>query len=359
MTKRMTSKERFVAAIARQEPDRVPIDYCANPGIDGRLKGHFGLKADDGEGLLRALGVDIRRIGAPYRGARLHAERPDRQVNPLWGWILRHVQHETGGYWDYCDFPLVEADVETVAAWPMPSPDDFDYPAVAEQCARHREYGLCLGHPGIACIINTAGFLRGMEQVFVDLALDEPAGLLLIDRMMAVQLEMTRRNLEAAKGAVDCLWIGEDLGTQRGPLISMATLKKHILPRHKPFFDLARSYNVPVMMHTCGSSSWAYDEYIKMGLAAADTLQPEAADMSPAYLKNRFGDRLAFHGCISTAGPVAYGTAQDVVLYCEKTLEIMMPGGGYCFAPTHELQDNSPTQNVLAMYETAQKFGQY
>ena len=96
-----------------------------------------------------------------------------------------------------------------------------------------------------------------------------------------------------------------------------------------------------------------------MGIHVVDTLQPEAKDMAPAYLKKTFGDRLAFHGCISTAGPVSFGTVDDVVADCRKTLEIMMPGGGYCFAPTHQLQDNSPTENVLAMYETAWQFGAY
>jgi uroporphyrinogen decarboxylase len=81
--------------------------------------------------------------------------------------------------------------------------------------------------------------------------------------------------------------------------------------------------------------------------------------MSPEYLKNTFGGRLAFHGCISTAGPVASGTVVETIDYCRRTLEIMMPGGGYCFAPTHALQDNSPTENVVAMYEAARKYGRY
>ena len=355
----MTSKERVLATLARQTPDRVPINYFANGGIERRLKEHFGLQPDDWQGLLNALGVDFRDVGAPYTGPRLHPEIPDRGVDACWGWITRYVEHGSGGYWDYCDFPLVTADEETVAKWPMPSPDDFDYSKMAEVCSRNRQYAVHVGNAGLACIMNTAGFLRSMEQMFVDLALDEPAGLLLIDRMLAVQLEKARREIEAAKGGVDFMWIGEDLGTQHSPLISMATFQKHIKPRHKPFFDLAKAYNLPVMMHTCGSSSWAYDEYISMGLSAADTLQPEARDMAPEYLKQRFGDRLAFHGCISTAGPVATGTVQETTDYCRRTLDIMMPGGGYCFAPTHALQDNSPTENVVAMYKTAQEYGRY
>jgi uroporphyrinogen decarboxylase len=355
----MTPKERVLATFARQPTDRVPVNYEANPGIDRRLKEHFGLKPEDWEGLRNALGVDFRGVGAPYRGPRLHPERPSRGVDAVWGWVTRWVEHGSGGYWDYCDFPLKDADEETVARWPMPSPDDFDYAAVKRACEQHRRFAVHVGNPGLACIMNTAGFLRGMEQMFIDLATDEPAGLLLIDRMLAVQLEITRRQLEAAQGGVDFMWIGEDLGTQRGPLISMELFRKHIRPRHKPFFDLAKAHSLPVMIHTCGSSSWTYDEYIAMGLTAADTLQPEAKDMAPEYLKRRFGDRLAFHGCISTAGPVSFGSVEDVVKDCRKTLEIMMPGGGYCFAPTHALQDNSPTANVLAMYETARTHGRY
>ena len=180
-----------------------------------------------------------------------------------------------------------------------------------------------------------------------------------INRFVEIKFEILRRTIEAANGGIDFIRIGEDLGTQHGPLISMETFRKHIAPRHRPFFELAEAYDLPVMIHTCGSSSWAYDEYIAMGLDAVDTLQPEAADMAPEYLKRRFGDRLAFHGCISTAGPVAFGTVEDVRKDCRRTLEIMMPGGGYCFAPTHALQDNSPTENVLAMYETAHSVGRY
>jgi uroporphyrinogen decarboxylase len=96
-----------------------------------------------------------------------------------------------------------------------------------------------------------------------------------------------------------------------------------------------------------------------MGIDVVDTLQPEAKDMAPSYLKARYGDRLAFHGCISTAGPVAYGTVEETVRNVRETLEVMMPGGGYALSPTHMLQDNSPTENVVAMYEAAREYGRY
>jgi uroporphyrinogen decarboxylase len=354
----MRSKERALIAFARQQPDRVPINYMANPGIDARLKKHFGLATDDDEGLRQALGVDFRTVTAPYIGPKLHADLPERSID-MWGIHRRWIEHGSGGYWDYCDFPLREANLEEIAAWPMPSPDDFDYDDLAEQCKRYAEYCVVLGGAGIADMINSTGMIRNMEQVMVDLITDDPACLRYIDRRLEVQLAMAERCLEAAQGGIDVLWMGEDLGTQKGPMISASLYRKHLRPRHQRVVDLGKAYGIPVAIHSCGSSSWAFDDFIEMGIDVVDTLQPEARDMMPAYLKERFGDRLAFHGCISTAGPVAKGSVQETVDDVRQILQVMMPGGGYAFSPTHMLQDNSPTENVLAMYEAAHELGKY
>ncbi len=356
----MNSKERVLTFFASREPDRVPVDYSANPGIDRRLKKHFSLAENDNEGLLQALGVDFRGVGAPYKGKKLHEDIPERGVKvDNWGIHRRWIEHETGGYDDFCDFPLQNATEEDIAKWPMPSPDDFDYSVVAEACRKNREYGVHGGGAGLGDIINSNGMLRSMEQTLVDLITDDPAGLLLARRRTEINLEIARRTLEAAKGGIDCLWMGEDLGTQISPIVSLELYRRNIRPLHQKFVDLAKSFNIPVIIHTCGSSSWVYEDFIKMGIRGVDTLQPEAKNMEPEYLKRTFGGRLVFHGCISTAGPVANGSVADVVAYCRRTLEIMMPGGGYSFAPTHCLQDNSPTENVVAMYDTARKYGKY
>ena len=188
---------------------------------------------------------------------------------------------------------------------------------------------------------------------------DDPACLRYIDRKIEIRLEVLNRTFEAAKGKIDLVWMGEDLGVQIGQMISIELFRKHIRPRHQMFVNVAKEYGVPVIIHSCGSSSWAFEDFIEMGINVVDTLQPEAKDMAPEYLKKRFGNRLAFHGCISTAGPVAMGTAQETIDNVRKTLEIMMPGGGYALAPTHSLQDNSMTENVVAMYKAAQTYGLY
>jgi len=356
----MTSKERVVLAINHEEPDRVPVNYQTNPAIDARLKSHLGLQHDDDEGLYEILGVDLRSMYPQYTGAPLHTcDREDRRVDPLYGWVTRYVNNNYGGYWDFCDFPLRDADEEAVSQWKMPDPDDFDYDELIKQAKAKKSYALHLGNSGLACIMNTAGFLRGMEQVFYDLATDDPAGLLLIDRIMESQFKKFERELDKVGKLVDLVWIGEDLGTQRAPLITREMLHKYIFPWHKKFIDVASCFDLPVMMHTCGSSSWAYEDYIAAGLKGVETLQPEVAGMSPGYLKDTFGGRLFFHGCISTTGPLAFGTKDDVINDVREKLEIMMPGGGYILSPTHQIQDNTPPENIIAMYATAHDYGRY
>ena len=359
MAVKMTSKERVLRTFAYRETDRVPINYAANPGIDQRLKAHFGLNPDDDGGLARVLGVDFRGVGAGYAGKPLHAPKAGVNVDVLWGVRTRWIEHGTGGYCDYCDFPLQYASDDTIVNWPMPSPDDFDYSQVSRACERNKEYAVHIGDAGLSDIINSTGFLFGMEETLVRLATDDVAMATYLDRRLEITLEVTRRTLRASKGGIDFMWMGEDLGTQIAPIISLDMFRRVIRPRQQKFVDLAKSFNLPVMIHTCGSSSWAYEDFIKMGINAVDTLQPEAANMSPEYLKKTFGGRLAFHGCISTAGPLSFGTVDQVVADCKNTLGIMMPGGGYCFAPTHAIQDNTPTENVVAMYDTVKQFGRY
>jgi uroporphyrinogen decarboxylase len=358
MKAEMSSRERVLACFRLEEPDRVPIDYSANPGIDARLKSSSGLAADDHEGLRRALGVDFRSVGAPYRGPKRHPDLPGVQVD-LWGIHRKWIEHPTGGYWDYCDFPLRDAGIEEIEAWPMPDPDDFDYGAVKSQCSEHTGYAISAGGAGTGDIINSTGMIRTMERTLMDLATDDPACLRYVDRRLGVLYEVMRRTLEAAGGAIDFLRMGEDLGTQLGPMVSAELYRRHIRPRHQRFVDLAKRHGIPVMIHCCGSSSWAFPDFVEMGIRVVDTLQPEAAHMAPAELKARFGRSLAFHGCISTAGAMATGTAQEAAEEVRSTLEVMMPGGGYAMAPTHQIQDNSPTENVLAVYRAAREMGRY
>ena len=354
----MTARERVIRTFHYEKTDRVTIGYHANPGIDQRLKAALGAAND--EELMQALGVDYRGIAAPYTGPAIFTAPPDRRVDPLEGCLMRKVEHDTGYYWDFCDFPLQDAKDEDFYKFPVPDPDDFDYDqALAQARSYEGKYGLFIGNAGIPDIINSNGRIMGMEDILCHLLTNHPAAMDFVQRRASFQFGMMERLLDKCKGHIDFMWLGEDLGTQIGPMISLDLYRKTLRPIHKQFADLAAAYNIPSIIHTCGSSSWVYEDFIEIGIKGVDTLQPEAVNMSPAYLTEHFGGRLNFRGCISTAGPLAYGTPDDVWQNCKETLEIMMPHRGYHFAPTHEIQDNTPTENAIAMYQAAHTLGRY
>ena len=353
-----TPKRRVQKTFNFEKSDRTPVNYFAEPTVHGRVAAALGV-SPRGDAVMEALGIDFRYVKVNYNGPLLFKEIEGLNVDAVRGNYTRWVPNENGGYEDYCNFPLKGADPEIIASFPVPSPDGFDYEAAAGYAAAMRDYALHAGNPGIADIINTLGILMSVEDALANLATGDEATMQYIDRRMEMPLGMLSRLIEKANGVIDYIWMGEDLGTQIAPLISPKMYRELLRPRHQRYIDLAKSYGLPVMVHTCGASSWVYEDFIEMGVNAVDTLQPEAAGMDPETLKARFGGRLVFHGCISTAGPLAYGTPADVESVVRYTLDTLMPTRGYMLAPCHTIQDNTPAENVLAMYKAAHEHGRY
>jgi uroporphyrinogen decarboxylase len=356
----MNARERVRKTFAMEKTDRVTIGYEANEGVHARFSKALGIPDGDRELVQQALGVDYRGITAPYVGPQLFAVPEGRRVNQLEGCRMRWVEHAGGGYWDFCDFPLADAGEEKFDIFPVPNPDDFDYDAARDLARSYGgQYGLYAGGPGVPDIINSNGRIMGMEDILCHLATGHEAALRFVHRRIDFQLKHLERILDKCQGLIDFLWLGEDLGTQIAPMISLDLFRRTFKPIHREFVDLAKAFGIPAMIHTCGSSSWAYEDFIEIGMRGVDTLQPEAANMSPRYLQEHFGGRLCFRGCISTAGPLSFGTVQDVEDNCQETLAIMMAGRGYHFAPSHAIQDNTPVENILAMYNAAHRYGRY
>lgn len=353
----MTSKQRVLCAFAHEKSDRVPIDYCSNPTIHNKVRASLGCKTD--LEVYEAFGVDFRGLYVPFKGENRFPQREGMNVDPVYGFYTRWVPNSYGGYQDFCHFPLKDADEEAIRSFYVPSPDDFDYSWIEDYCKANKDYAVFCGNAGMADIINATGRVMGMEDTLCNLLTGDEATLEYINRRADMELGQLERTIKAAKGAVDFLWMGEDLGTQHSPMISLELYRSIMRPIHQKYVDLARAYNLPVMIHTCGSSSWAYEDFIDMGISAVDTLQPEAADMSPEYLVSRFGKRLSYHGCISTAGPLAYGNEEQLKEQVVRTLEVMMPTRGYMLSPTHAIQDNTPPENVIALYKMAREYGKY
>jgi uroporphyrinogen decarboxylase len=175
----------------------------------------------------------------------------------------------------------------------------------------------------------------------------------IIDRRVDFCYEVLRRGLQAARGKIGILCLGEDCGNQNGRMVSPKDFDQVFRPRLQRFIDLAHEFGAKAMMHSCGDTHDIMPTFIEMGLDVLDAMQPEPAGMNPDRIRALCKGRLAFCGLISTQHTLPHGTVAECRAEARHRLHIIARGGGYIFAPAHCIQPDTPLQNVLAIYEEA------
>ena len=344
----MTSRERVLTSLAWKEPDRVPLQVYLTPEMHERLSRHF-----KGRNVYECLGIDLHGHFPHYRGT-VHPAH-DGISYDMWGSGYRQVKHgQAGTYDEAVVLPLADLHtMDDVQRYPWPDPDQFDYDGIRTFCTQNAGYALCLGGAGCPDIVNGVSRGRGMEQVLMDIALRDEVGLAIIDRRCDILYQILRRGLEAARGKIDILCLGEDTGNQNGRMVSPRDFDEVFKPRLKPFYDLAHEFGAKAMMHSCGDSHDIMPTFIEMGLDVLDAMQPEPAGMNPEMIRALCKGKLAFCGLISTQQTLPYGSEADCRREARHRLDVIARGGGYIFSPAHCIQPDTPLENVLAIYEEA------
>jgi len=120
--------------------------------------------------------------------------------------------------------------------------------------------------------------------------------------------------------------------------------------------DTAKKYGAHYYQHSCGSVRDLIPEFLEAGVEVLDPLQVYAKDMDPAELKAEYGDVLCFSGGIDEQELLPKGTPGQVAEGVRELIRIMAPGGGFFIGPTHNFQDDIPTENIVSMYKSARGF---
>lgn len=344
----MTSKERVLAAMAHQQPDRCPIQTYLTPEIHQVLIEHFGTSD-----ILPILGVDFRGVHERYIGPERRI--PDGcDVVDEWGVGYKAIQFPNGIYHEAVHLPLAHLNtLEEVEAYPWPVASLHDFSDIEAQCDALGEYAVCYGGAGTPDIVNGVSRGRGMEQVIMDIMLDDPVGVAIIDKRCDTLYERCRRALEAGNGKIDILCLGEDCGNQAGPMFPLDVFDRFFRPRLKRFYDLGHEFGAKVMMHSCGNTRKLMSRFVEMGLDVLDAMQPEPPGMVPSEIKAEHGDKLTFCGLISTQATLPFGSEADCRAEARDRLKVMGEKGGYFFSPAHCIQPDTPLENILAIYEEA------
>jgi uroporphyrinogen decarboxylase len=357
MSRQMTARERVLTSLNHREPDHVPCWLGASPEWKEIARKHLALPDD--ESLLLHLGDDFRRVSTSYVGPQsshptANLRHPNATYRTPFG-IERHGY----GYGMPLDLPLKGAKTAAeVHAYPWPDLEWMDVSHIRGEALKHdRQYAILGGEwsPFWHDAIDLLDFDGLIYQMY-----DNPE---VVDAVMQhtadYYLGVSRRIFEASGDAIDVFFIGNDFGAQAGPMLSPKFFRRFILPHLKRFVDLGHAFGKYVILHCDGSIRTLLPDMIAIGLDGMQSVQPLCFGMGLAGLKRDFGEQFTFMGGIDTQSLIE-GTAEEARRLTQKTLEIMMPGGGYIASPSHDyLLPETPVENVIVMYETIKEWGWY
>ncbi len=362
----MDSRERTFLALNFEEPDRVPIDFWMSDGFKRKLESGLDIAKEE---FLDKHDVDLRYIEGPACIGPKLKKFPDGTEEDIWGVRRRAVTVRTNGatetYREVAQSPFSFAktteEINNYNRWP--SPNWFDYSTIEKQCETIRRKKRVVVFVGDRlnriAQLKPAMYLRGVQEILLDMSLNPEIAAAIFSKIQSFYCAYAERIFEAAKGKLDILLMGDDFGSQNGPLLSPGMWSNFLGKGFADYTGLAKSYNLRVMHHTCGSVRPLIPLMIERGLDILQSIQPEAADMEPQILKAESGKRLSFHGGISIQKTLPFGTPAEVREEVKNKVEALAAGGGYILCTSHNIQADTPLENVQALLDAYRDYGYY
>jgi uroporphyrinogen decarboxylase len=354
----LSSRERVRLALVHKETDRIPIAMvCAgiNPpaykALESYLQSERGLSVVD---YLTPL-IDIRAVAPEYVGPPL--EKGADWHEDYWGVKRKAVSYGSGSYNEIDYYPLGKA--QTIAdledhRWP--STKWFDYSVLPERIAAAQADGEHCLMVTNGNIFESSWYMRGFQQMFLDLVLNPELAHAILQRVTDFYVEHFAKMLAAGNGEIDLAFTADDIGSQRGPLMSQEMWEDHLKPYHVRLNEVIHEFGAQVIYHSDGAVMWAVDGLIDMGVDVLQALQFNAEGMDPALLKQRTGDRLCYEGGVSVQQTLPFGTTDDVRQEVEELITVLGKNGGYILGPSHAIQAGTPPENIVAMFDTAANY---
>jgi uroporphyrinogen decarboxylase len=345
----MTPRERWLAVLRREKPDRVPMDYWATGEANQKLMKHLGCA--NMQEVFDRLRIDTPlSVGPRYVGPTPPAGQD------IFGCRHKNVDYGTGVYAECVYHPLAEfTSVEEIERnYRFPSPDWYDYSHIPEQIEGKEDRPIRGGGSEPFLIYKN---LRGQEQAFMDLVLYPEIVHYCLGKLFGLAYENTRRIYEQIPGKVMISYVAEDLGSQESLMFSPAQIHEFLLPGMKRMIDLAHEAGAFVFHHSDGSIRDILPDMIAAGIDVLNPIQWRCKGMEREGLKRDFGNQVIFHGGVDNQYTLAFGSVEEVRQEVEDDLRILGAGGGYILAPCHNIQAVSPPENIVAMYETGYELG--
>jgi uroporphyrinogen decarboxylase len=315
------------------------------------------------------LGVDFRNNYGPSYVGQSFKKHPDGTVEDLWGVKRKTVVYgkgtaHQGSYSEVAESPLEKLktleEIKKYDHWA--SADWWDYSKVKADCMVY--------HPKY-CVINVGDrldrtsqlkpmmYLRGMQQVFIDMVMNPAIVEFIRDKIIEYFVAYNPRVFKAVEGEIDVIMMGDDIGAQTGPLLSLDMWRKYFKKGFKTYIDIAHQYGIPIMYHSCGDVKQFIPDFIECGLDILQSCQPKATNMDIKKLKQEFGKDIAFQGGMDIQHILPLGKPEDVKAMAKYALDSAKKGGGYIICTAHNIQIDTSIENVVALFEAYHEFGKY
>jgi len=339
-----------LTAFDHDEGDRVPAWCGASVEFWEKAKRELGL---DDEALRVRFGDDFRRVFTRYVGPEFPLSE-GAESRTVFG-VERHGM----GYGQPLSHPLADASLGEVHDYPWPDPKWMDVSGIrSEALAYNGEYAILGGE--WSPFWHDAIDLLGMENLYLKMFDDPELVDAVFKHLVDFYAAVNERIFDAAADAIDIMFIGNDLGGQTGALLSPELFGRFVMPHIKRLVDIGHSYGLKVMMHCCGGIRELLPQLIDAGLDGLHAVQPDCRGMELRARKAEFGAEILFNGAIDSHHVLIDGEADFVREKTREVLEIMMPGGGYVAGASHDtILEETPVENVVAMFDAVREFGTY
>lgn len=377
----MTPRDRVLAALAHERPDRVPLIIGTSNttgikmGAYRRLKRHLGIEAPDDYiydwpelGTAAVDDATLRRLGADARGVldrfpsdvcrRNRARPPHAPFIDDWGTGQVEV---APGSWYPGVHPMREArTIEAIDRYPWPDMDDptrvAHVRAEAEHLCQQNEFAV-IGTPWLLFPFERACAMQGMDTFLMNMALSPDVARALLSRIAGLCTTLMGHFLDACGDLIDIVKIGDDLGTQDRLLMSPAMYRDLLKPIHAEFIAFIRSRTkAKVFFHTDGDVFDLVDDLVEIGVDILNPVQTSAGRMANLpELKRRFGSRVSFCGAVDTHRVLPSGTPAEVRQEVRRVIAALGEGGGYLVASVHTIMDDVPPENIVAMADAVKE----
>lgn len=343
----MNSKERFYATVERKPVDRLAAwlgipDIFAQPA----LFEHYKVK--DMHELKLAIGDDFYAIEVPYKSLTASA------IYAAFDWYMDgNVDAEERTLTaDGCFKDAEEPEDIEFFEWPDPEKyiDVNECKRLVQNAPKDK---VRLGMAWSAHFQDTCASF-GMETALMNMIANPEIYEAVDEKIIEFYLKANRIFYEATRGELDAVLIGNDMGSQRGLMLSPEMVRNFIIPGCKKLVEQAHEYGLKVIYHSCGSIVDVIPDLIEAGVDIVHPIQALAAGMEPEGLKEKFGDKVAFCGGVDTQDLLVNGSLEDIKKKV-KELRTIFPTG-LIISPSHEaiMPDVAP-ENIKALFDEVQK----